>query len=151
MARFDNMQAAALTNAGATAQAPGMTRTTLLLTLFATAALAGCKSEPVVVGGPADDPANQAPAANGPVELPPAIAVSKTYRCKDNSLVSIDWLADGKTANFRTSHEPVPVRLTAPEPGQPLTAEGGYSLTGSAEASTVALARPDKGSQTCKA
>jgi len=128
-----------------------MTRTPLLLSLVAAAALAGCnQSDPVVVG-PDDDPANRAPAANGPVELPPAIAASKTYRCKDNSLVSIDWLSDGKAANFRTSHEPLPVRLTAPEPGQPLTAEGGYSLTGTPDASSVTLARPGKGSQACKA
>jgi len=129
-----------------------MTRTPLLLSLVAAAALAGCnQSEPVVVGGPDDDPANQAPAANGPVELPPAIAASKTYRCKDNSIVSIDWLADGKTANLRGGDgEPV-VQLNAPEPGQPLTAAGGYSLTGAADASSVTLARPGKGSQSCKA
>jgi len=127
-----------------------MTRTPHLLTLVTAAALAGCNQQPTVVG-PDDDPANRAPAANGPVELPPAIAASKTYRCKDNSLVSIDWLSDGKAANFRTSHEPLPVRLTAPEPGQPLTAEGGYSLTGTPDASSVTLARPGKGSQACKA
>lgn len=129
-----------------------MTRTPLLLSLVAAAALAGCnQSEPVVVGGPDDDPANQAPAANGPVELPPTIAASKIYRCKDNSIVYVDWLSDQKSANFRPDRSASPVRLTAPEPGQPLTAEGGYSLTGAADASSVTLARPGKGSQSCKA
>ena len=128
-----------------------MTRTPLLLTIAAAAALAGCgNSEPTVVGGPADDPANQAPAANGPVELPPAIAASKTYRCKDNGIVSVDWLSDGKSANLRVADTAV-VQLSAPEAGQPLTAAGGYSLTGTAQASTITLARPDKGSQSCKA
>ena len=127
-----------------------MTRTPLLLSLVAAAALAGCNQQPTVVG-PDDDPANRAPAANGPVELPPSIAASKTYRCKDNSVVSVDWLSDGKTANFRGGEgEPV-VQLTAPEPGQPLVAEGGYSLTGTAQDSSVTLARPGKGSQSCKA
>lgn len=128
-----------------------MTRTPLLLTLAAAAALAGCgNSDPIVVGGPADDPANQAPVANGPVELPPSIAASKVYRCRDNSVVYVDWLSDG-TANFRAERRDVPVTLAAAEAGEPLVAEGGYSLTGSREASTVTLARPDKGSQSCKA
>ena len=127
-----------------------MTRNMLLLTTLAAAALAGCESEPIVVGGPADDPANQAPAANGPVELPPAIAASKKYRCKDGAVVTIDWLSDGKSANLRAADAAM-VQLTAPEPGQPLTAEGGYSLSGTAEASTVTLARPDQGAQACKA
>ena len=38
-------------------------------------------------------------------ELPPAIAASKTYRCKDNSLVYVDWLSDNKTANVRGRQE----------------------------------------------
>ena len=41
----------------------------------------------------ADELANAAP-----VELPPAIAASKTYRCKDNSVVRIDWLRGDKGA-----------------------------------------------------
>lgn len=128
-----------------------MTRTPLLLTIAVAAALAGCgENDPVVVGGPSDDPANQAPAANGPVELPPSIAATKTYRCKDNGIVSIDWLSDGKSANLRAGDAAV-VRLAAPEAGQPMTAEAGYSLTGTAEGSTITLARPDKGSQSCKA
>jgi len=127
-----------------------MTRT-LLLTLVAAAALAGCNSEPIVVGGPNDDPANQAPATNGPIELPPSIAASKSYRCKDNGIVQVDWLSDGKSANLRGDGDDAVVQLTAAEPGQPLTAEGGYALTGTPEGSTVTLARPGKGSQSCKA
>ena len=107
-----------------------MTRTPLLLSLIAAAALAGCnQSEPVVVGGPDDDPANQAPAANGPVELPPAIAASKTYRCKDNSIVSIDWLADGKTANLRggpSTSSPIVGKL---QPGEGIDALLDAALT----------------------
>ena len=98
-----------------------MTRTTLLLSFVAAAALAGCESEPVVVGGPADDPSNQVPATNAAnVQLPPSIAASKTYRCKDNSLIKIDWLSDGSArvaANGEGLGEPVQVGEGGPLKG----------------------------------
>jgi hypothetical protein len=129
-----------------------MTRTPLLLTLAAAAALAGCgnKNDHTIVAGPDTDEASTAPAANAPVTLPPSIAASKIYRCKDNSVVYIDWLSDNKSANFRASQTAVPVTLTAPEAGKPMVSDG-YSLSGSAAGSTVTLARPGKGSQECKA
>lgn len=126
-----------------------MTRTPLLLTLVAAAALAGCDNGgQTIVVGPDGDPANQTPASNEPIELPPSILASHSYRCRDGSVIQIDWLSDNKTANFR-GVEGTLVHLTAPEPGQPMTAEG-YSLTGSPEASSITLTRPDKGSQSCK-
>ena len=129
-----------------------MTRTQLLLALAATAALAGCgnSEDHTIVAGPDGDVANQAPATNAPVTLPPSIESSKIYRCKDNSVVYIDWLSDNKSANFRSEQTAVPVTLTAAEAGKPMTAQG-YSLTGSSEGSTVTLERPGKGSQSCKA
>jgi crotonobetainyl-CoA:carnitine CoA-transferase CaiB-like acyl-CoA transferase len=130
-----------------------MTRTPLLLALVAAAALAGCNrnnDDHTIVAGPDGDVANEAPATNEPVTLPPSIQASKIYRCKDNSVVYIDWLSDQKTANFRSAQGDTPVMLTAPEPGTPLAAEG-YSLTGTADGSSVTLERPGKGRQTCKA
>ena len=129
-----------------------MTRTQLLLALAATAALAGCgnNDDHTIVAGPDGDVANQSPAANAPVALPPSIASSKIYRCKDNSVVYIDWLSDNKSANFRAKQNDVPVTLSAPEAGQPMVADG-YSLTGTPEAGSVTLARPGKGSQSCSA
>jgi hypothetical protein len=126
-----------------------MTRTPLALALTAAAALAGCNQEDhnIVAGGPADPMGNQ---ANADVVLPPAIAHSKIYRCKDNSVVYIDWLADNKSANLRTDRTGPATALAAPEAGQPMVAEG-YSLTGTGEGSTVTLSRPGKGSQSCKA
>jgi hypothetical protein len=127
-----------------------MTRTPLLLALAAIAALAGCNnSDHTIVAGPDGDVANQAPDTNTPVALPPSIASSKIYRCKDNSVVYIDWLSDNKSANFRANQNDVPVTLTAPEAGQPMVADG-YSLTGTPSGS-VTLARPGKGSQSCSA
>ena len=54
--------------------------------------LAGCNNKPttIVGGGPADPTANQIAAAP-PVKLPPALLASKSYRCKDNTLVYVDW------------------------------------------------------------
>jgi len=127
-----------------------MTRTTLLLTLAAAAALAGCDNQgETIVIGPDGSVVNETPATNEPVELPPAIAASKSYRCKGNGIVHVDWLADNKTANLRAEDGSV-VQLTAPEAGQPLTAEG-YSLQGSPSGSTITLERPEQGSTTCKA
>ena len=37
--------------------------------------------------------------------LPPSIAASKTYRCKDNSLVYVDWLSDGSARVKKTREE----------------------------------------------
>ena len=126
-----------------------MTRTPLALALTAAAALAGCNQEDhnIVAGGPADPMGNQ---ANADVVLPPAIAHSKIYRCKDNSVVYIDWLADNKSANLRTEKNGPATHVAAPEAGQPMVADA-YSLTGTGEGSTVTLTRPGKGSQSCKA
>jgi hypothetical protein len=85
-----------------------------LLALVAAAALAGCnKEDHTIVAGPPGDDTNAA--ANAGVTLPPAIAASKTYRCKDNSLVYIDWLSDG-SARVKKSQGEVGTSLP---PGAP--------------------------------
>lgn len=128
-----------------------MNRSLPLFTLVAAAALAGCNSEDhtITAGGPEDPMADELANA-APVELPPSIAASKIYRCKDNSIVYVDWLSDKKSANFRSEKNGPPTRLAAPEEGQPLVAEG-FSLTGGATDSSVTLTRPGTGSQVCKA
>ena len=103
-----------------------MTRTTLTITLIAAAALAGCnKQDHTITGGP--DEGNQV-ANVAPIELPPAILASKIYRCKDNSVVYIDWLSDNKSANIRSDKNGTATKLLAPEAGKAMVAEG-YSLT----------------------
>ncbi|MGI8705342.1 MAG: hypothetical protein ACR2JJ_06050 [Sphingomicrobium sp.] len=129
-----------------------MIRTPLLLTLVAAAALAGCDNggQTIVVGpeGGEEEASTTAERDLTNVQLPPSIVASDSYRCRDGSVVQIDWLSDNKTANFRGT-DGVLVHLTAPEPGQPMTAEG-FSLTGTPDASSITLERPDKGSQACK-
>jgi hypothetical protein len=110
--------------------------------------LAACNKEPEVIqSGPADPQAADLAKAK-PIALPPSIVSSHAYRCKDNSLIYVDFMSDQKTANFRSSKGGDPTVLTAAVPGEPYTAEG-YSVTGSGNQITVE--RPGKGAQTCKA
>ena len=99
-----------------------MTRTTFLVTLAAAAALAGCNSKDHTITG--ESPGDNI-AANAPVALPPSITASKSYRCKDNKLVYIDWLSDG-TARVKNTREEVGTAVTP-----------GTNLKGDANAKTV--------------
>jgi len=110
-----------------------MTRTIPLLILGA-AALSACSPEGhTVVANEAPDPM-AAELANAPaVELPPAIAASKTYRCKDNGLLYIDWYSDG-SARVKTEKGVGGTQVPAP-------AEGVKSdLTGDVKATTITYA-----------
>jgi len=83
------------------------------------------------------------------VTLPPAIANSRTYRCKDNSLIYVNFLTDGVTANVRDVQESPPrTILTAPAAGQPFVSEG-FSLSGDTD--VVTYTSPDSGTQSCRA
>lgn len=130
-----------------------MTRKTLLIPLAAAAALAGCNNSDhnIVAGGPEPDRNEANAAAKGPVALPPSIAASKIYRCADNAVVYVDWLSDNKTANVRTKSGGNPTQVTAPEAGKPMTAAGGFSVEGSASASSAKIGIPGHPAQTCKA
>ena len=124
-----------------------MTRAKLALVLSAAAALAGCNQEDHNLTSGAPE-ANAT--ANADVVLPPSIAASKIYRCKDNSVIYIDWLSDNKSANVRTEQNGRATHVVAPADGEPMVAEG-YSLTGAAADSSVTLSLPGKGSQSCSA
>ena len=126
-----------------------MNHTPIVCVLAAAAALAGCggESHNITAGGPDQ---GEPVAVNADIVLPPSILHSKIYRCKDNSVVYIDWLSDNKSANVRTEKNGTPTNVVAPAAGEAMVAEG-YSLTGTGEASSVTLTRPGKGSQSCKA
>ncbi|MFL6751811.1 MAG: hypothetical protein ACJ8D5_00555 [Sphingomicrobium sp.] len=127
-----------------------MTRTTLLITLAAAAALAGCSKENhTIVAGPDTGETNTVDNSN--VTLPPSIAASKVYRCADNDVVYVDWLSDGKSANVRTDKDGMPTQVTAPEAGKPMTAAGGYSVAGTPTAPSVRISVPGQSVETCKA
>ncbi len=102
-----------------------MTRTLPLIALAAAAALAGCEPETVIQqpGGLTRRPTPSPMSATSP---PPSIAASKAYRCKDNTLVYVDWLTDGSAR----------VKKTRNEVGTAVPA-GDTSLQGDAQAATI--------------
>ena len=62
--------------------------------------------------------------------LPPAITAQKAYRCKDNSLVYIDWYSDG-SARVKAARNEAGTQVGAP-------AEGATSpLTGDAKSASI--------------
>ena len=112
-------------------------------------ALAACNSQPEnIVVGPQDDMKDQLAHAK-PVELPPSIAATKTFRCKDNSVVYVDFYSDGKSAGLHTKKDGAPTMLKAPAAGQPMVADGGYAVSGTATASTISVTLPGKDKQDC--
>ncbi len=120
------------------------------ISLIATAALgllSACNNneEPEVVGGPSDPMAEQLANA-APVALPPSVKTSRQYRCKDNSLLFVNFMSDDKTANLRTEKDGTPTALTASAAGEPFTAEG-YEVSGSGKEVTITV--PGKKAQAC--
>ncbi|MDP9162857.1 MAG: hypothetical protein M3N06_02035 [Pseudomonadota bacterium] len=123
-----------------------MNRTLLLAALAATALSACDKSDHNIVAGSKEDNVTVNTAA---VVLPPSIESSQSYRCKDNSVVYIDWLNDKKTADVSATKGGTATRLTSAEAGKAMTAAG-YSLTGTKDSKSITLERPGKASQSCK-
>jgi len=111
-------------------------------------ALAACDKQPETISANANDPQAEELAKAPPVTLPPPIRESKTYRCKDNSLVYVTYMADDVTAMVRDKQEEPPLAtLKAPAKGEPFVAEG-FSLA--VDGNTVTYNSPDAGKQTCK-
>lgn len=110
--------------------------------------LSACDSEPntITANGTADPQAEDLAIA-APVELPPSISASRTYRCKDNSLLYADFFTND-TARVRTERGVGGTMLTAPEGTPPYVADG-YSLSANAE--SVSYTAPGKGTQSCSA
>ncbi len=93
------------------------------------------------------DPMASTLANAAPVELPPAIKADKTMRCKNGDLVYVTFFQGDKQAVVRTEKGGTPTTLKADEAGKPLTAEGGYSLTG--DMKNIKVTIPGKGDLTC--
>jgi hypothetical protein len=71
-----------------------MTRTPILLALAAACvSLTACEGE--TLGADDRGSRSDVSASDGtPVVLPPSIVASHVYRCRDNSLVYVEWLSD---------------------------------------------------------
>jgi hypothetical protein len=107
-----------------------MNRTLISTLLVAAAALAGCNQSN------ADSNANEAQAnVAEPIVLPPSIAASHAYRCKDNSLLYVDWYSDG-TARVKTSRSEAGTSVPA--------ADVPTTLKGDAQSGSITY-----GGQTC--
>jgi hypothetical protein len=99
-------------------------------------AMAGCKPTTIVAGQPEDN----SMASNTHVSLPPPISHSGIYRCDDNTLAYIDYLADGLTANLKFDAEAgTSKRLTAEAKGKPFAGEG-FSVSG--DGSEITMTKP---------
>ena len=114
--------------------------------LAALLALGACKNEPEVIDTNPDPQADVLKNA-APVEAPPMIQASRTYRCKDNRLVYANFYTNN-TVRLRDEPTGPGTLLTAPDGQPPYVAEG-YSL--SANAAQVSITAPGKGTQSCKA
>ena len=123
-----------------------MMKPSLLSAPVALLALAACNNKPTVVDGPADPMANAIKNAP-PVTLPPPIAATIEYRCKDNSLVTVDWFKGDMQVTLHPTKEGAPVHLKADKQGGPFTADGGYKLSG--DQKKITWSDAGKPEQTC--
>ena len=115
------------------------------LTLLAL--VSACNSQPETIDGNTKEETSKPTNANGsPVELPPMMVASHTYRCKDNSLVKVEFFSD-KTALIAVGSA-AGTKVTQGADGGAYTADG-YSVSG--PGSEVTLTVPGKGAQSCKA
>ena len=85
--------------------------------------------------------------AAAPVELPPMVTQTRTYRCADGKLVYVDFFSNN-TAVYKADKAGTGTTLTAAEPGKPYTAEG-YSI--SSDGPQVQIAADGGKAQSCKA
>lgn len=102
---------------------------------------------PETVDSTAPDPLASQLANAALVELPPAMTATKTFRCKDNSLVVVDFFAGNRQVNLRPKPDASPIQLRAETEGGAFTG-GGYTVTGT-EAS-ITLTAPGKAALTCR-
>lgn len=134
-----------------------MKKNLLLLAPLSMLALAACnQTETTEV---AEGEAVETPAA--PVELPPSITSSGTYRCADNTILYIDYFGDNVAADIRIGEKTaLATRVNAPKPeaaegeeakpaeGPMVSADGEATLSGTGKQIKVKL--PGKGEQVCK-
>ena len=110
--------------------------------LAAVLALAACDNKPANTTETASTNV-AAPAAK--VELPPAVKSSKQYRCKDDSVVTVNLFDGDLMANIREDAVPI-LMLKAEAHGKPFVA-GAAELV--VKGNAVTLTRPGHPKQDC--
>ena len=119
-----------------------------LAALAALATLGACNSEPETVTSSPVDPQAAALNSAAPVQQLRMIQASRTFRCKDNSLIYVDFYTDNTSA-ARLEKGAQPTVLNAAEGGKPPFTAEGWSV--SDNAAQVSITAPGKGTQSCKA
>ncbi|MBN8808329.1 MAG: hypothetical protein J0I47_08865 [Sphingomonas sp.] len=120
----------------------------LSATTVALLALTACQSKTATTVDNATTTNTTTTETKKPIVLPPSIKSEATYRCHgDNSLVHVTFYSDDKSASVQSPPGSQPVALAADAAGKPLTATGGWSLTG--DAKTIKLTRPGKDAMSC--
>lgn len=126
-------------------------KTTLLpIAILATLGLSACNQEPIKSPTEIAKEAADAKAAAAPqIEMPPAIKKNATLRCKDSSLVYVDFYADDKSASVRTEKDGPATRVSAAATGEEMvSSDGATKIKGND--SPIELTLPGKGTQSCK-
>src|SRR3546814_13995250 len=59
-----------------------------------------------------------------PIQMPPAIVASHTYRCTGGDVLYVDFLADGTSINVKQRPSGPSLRLTAPSHGPTYVGDG---------------------------
>lgn len=115
----------------------------LTLSLLALAALSGCGGGEETVNQTIADPMERELANAAPVEAPPMIRKQDKYRCKDNSLLIVEFMTNN-SAQVRTAEDGERVVLNAAQaegneqaPADTYTsADGATTLVGSGDTIT---------------
>ena len=129
---------------------PSRMRAATALAIMPLLALAACNSKPTAIHPDDDDDMKTAVANAAPVELPPSIAATKTFRCKDNSVITLDFYSDGKSVGVHPKPDTRATVAKAAAAGQPMTtADGAYTVSGTATAASVDITMPGKDKQAC--
>jgi hypothetical protein len=138
-----------------------MKKTFLLIAPLSMLALAACNKSETPAADTETDVANTEAAA--PVEMPPSITASKTYRCADSTVLYVDFFGDNEAADIRVGEKTAAaVRVTAPKveapaAGAPVEAKPAGPMKSADGTSTLSISDKnvnvklgDKGAQTCK-
>jgi hypothetical protein len=137
----------------------------ILIAPLSMLALAACNNSETPAAPEGETDASKMSQTAAPVEMPPAITASGTYRCGDNTILYVDFLGQNEAADIRVGDKAAAaVRVTAPaaeapadgaapaadaKPAGPMkSADGTTSLSGSGKQINVKMG--DKGAQTCK-
>lgn len=94
--------------------------------------VSACNSQPETMNTGSGDPMAEELANAAPPPPMPMIKESHAYRCKDNSLIFLDFMTDNVTVNFKSEREGPVTVLKAPAAGEPFVSQdGSKKLSGS--------------------